>query len=99
MKKVLKSKTFLLSILLLSSAATQAQDIDLVTPVSNFTDQIKTIFPYIAGAIFLIVVMVNLGHFVKENGDWKKGLTNIFIYAAIVGMVAGLFSVISNVQL
>jgi hypothetical protein len=91
-----KSTTF---IMLLLSGALQAQSIDLESPVKEITDQIKAIFPYIAGAIFLVVVLVNLGHFVKESGDWKKGLMNIVIYVVIVGVVAGLFQFITSINL
>ena len=77
----------------------QAQDLDLTSPAKNISDQIKGLFPYIAGAVFLVVVLVNLGHFVKENGDWKKGLTNIVVFVVIIGVVAALFQYVSTVQL
>jgi type IV secretory pathway VirB2 component (pilin) len=98
MQKIIRKKTTAL-IMLFFTAALQAQEIDLETPVKDITDQIKGIFPYIAGAIFLIVVLVNLGHFIKENGDWKKGLMNIIIYVIIIGVVAGFFQFITSVNL
>ncbi len=97
-KSSYKKTTAFLSFALMTSILT-AQDLDLQTPVTKLSDQIKGIFPYVAGVIFLIVVMVNLGHFVKENGDWKKGLMNIIIYVVIVGVVAGLFQFITRIRL
>ena len=99
MKNFLTSKPLNYLLFLFMSAAIQAQSIDLETPVKNVTDQIKAIFPYLAGAIFLLVCMVNLGHFVKEGGDWKKGLINIVVYVIIVGLVAGLFEFVTSVKL
>lgn len=78
---------------------TYGQELDLEGPIQGITDEIKAIFPYIAGAVFLVVVLINLGHFVKENGDWKKGVTNVIIYVVIVGVVAGLFEFITSIQL
>lgn len=99
MKNLFKTKQLSFLSFLLMNVAVQAQQLDLETPVRNITDQIKSIFPLIAGGIFLIVVLVNLGHFVKEGGDWKKGLLNIIIYTVIFGAVAGLFTYIISVQL
>jgi len=99
MRKLTKSKPFYVLSFFLTSMVSTAQTIDLETPTRDITDQIKAVFPYIAGAIFLIVVLNNLGHFLKESGDWKKGLTNIVIYVVIVGVVAGLFQFITNIQL
>lgn len=96
-KTLSKTATFLSFFLF--SALSQAQQLDLESPVRNVTDQIKAIFPYIAGTVFLIVVLVNLGHFIKDGGDWKKGLMNIVIYVVIVGFVAGMFQFITSVQL
>lgn len=99
MKTFLSPRAVAFCSLVLASSLTQAQNIDLETPVTNITDQIKAIFPYIAGAIFLVVVLANLGHFVKEGGDWKKGLINIVVYVLIVGLVAGLFQFITSISL
>ncbi|CAH8295991.1 hypothetical protein EV196_11323 [Mariniflexile fucanivorans] len=99
MKNFFTKTNMLFLSLSLVSAISQAQELDLETPVKSITDQIKAIFPYIAGAVFLVVVLVNLGHFVKEGGDWKKGLTNIVVYVIVVGLVAGLFQYITSVQL
>lgn len=99
MRKILTKKQGAFLTFLFLSTFAQAQELDLETPVKGITDQIKAIFPYVAGAVFLVVVLVNLGHFVKEGGDWKKGLTNIVIYCVIIGIVAGLFQFITSVQL
>lgn len=89
---------FLLSTLLFS-AISNAQDIDLITPASGISDQIKGIFPYVVGIIFLVVVIVNLGHFTKDGGDWKKGVFNILIYVIVVSAVAGLFTFVTSISL
>lgn len=93
------TKTKMTALFMLFSGIANAQTLDLETPVINITNQIKTIFPYVAGAIFLIVVLTNLGHFTKEGGDWKKGLINIVIYVVIIGVVIGLFQFITTINL
>lgn len=76
-----------------------AQSINLKGPAQQFASEIKGIFPYVAVAIFIVVVLVNLGHFVKDNGDWKKGLTNIVLFALILGAVVGLINYVGNIKL
>lgn len=99
MKKLITPKTVSFLSFMLFSTLAKAKELDFETPVTNITDQIKAVFPYLAGAIFLVVVLVNLGHFVKEGGDWKKGLINIVVYVVIIGVVAGLFTYITSVKL
>lgn len=84
---------------LLISLSSVAQTINLQKPANDLNNQLKSIFPIIAGIIFLVVALVNLGHFTKEGGDWKKGLTNIIIYVVVVGVIVGLYSYITSISL
>jgi uncharacterized membrane protein len=84
---------------LFTTVIANAQDIDLTTPATTFSNQIKGIFPIVAGILFIVVALINLGHFTKEGGDWKKGLTNIIIFVAIVGVIAGLYSYVTSISL
>ncbi|MBD8019055.1 hypothetical protein [Kaistella pullorum] len=77
---------------------TYAQSINLRGPAQQLANEIKGIFPYVAVSIFIVVIFVNLGHFVKDNGDWKKGVTNIVIFAAILGAVVGLVNYVGSIS-
>lgn len=87
------------AVALLTSALSNAQTLDLETPVQNIKTQIENIFPWVIAILFLIVVMVNMGHFIKDGGDWKKGGGNILLFVIIVGAVVGLYSGISSISL
>jgi hypothetical protein len=87
------------AIVLFTSAVTNAQTLDLETPVQNIKTQMENIFPWVIAILFLIVVMVNMGHFIKEGGDWKKGVGNVLLFVIVVGAVVGLYSGISSISL
>ena len=76
-----------------------AQNLDLQSPANNLKQQIVAIFPYVVGIIFVVVALINLGHFTKEGGDWKKGLFNILLYVIVVGIIASLYKYVSSVSL
>ncbi len=97
MKKRLKNGLLLST--LLFSAVSNAQNIDLAGPANDISNEIKAIFPIVAGILFVVVALVNLGHFTKEGGDWKKGLFNVIIFVIVVGVIAGLYSYITSVSL
>lgn len=82
----------------LASSMMQAQQINLKGPAQNLMNELKGVFPYVAVAIFIVVILVNLGHFVKEGGDWKKGVTNIVLFAVIIGVVAGLVAYVGGIK-
>lgn len=84
---------------LFASNLMSAQNIDLQTPAQNLATQLKGVFPYVAVAIFVVVILVNLGHFVKEGGDWKKGLTNIVLFAIVLSVITGLVAYVGSIQL
>ncbi len=84
---------------LFASNLMSAQDIDLQTPAQNLETQLKGVFPYVAVAIFVVVILVNLGHFVKEGGDWKKGLTNIVLFAIVLSIITGLVAYVGSIKL
>lgn len=70
--------------------------INLKGPAQQLANEIRGIFPYVAVAIFVVVILSNLGKFVNENGDWKKGVTNIVIFAAVLGAIQGLVAYVAN---
>ncbi len=84
---------------LITSTISSASNLDLEAPVQDIKTQIENIFPWVIAILFLIVAMVNMGHFIKENGDWKKGVSNIVLFVIIVGAVVGLYSGISSISL
>lgn len=88
----------LVSALLLQTLSVNAQSINLKGPAQNLANELKGVFPYIAVCIFIVVILSNLGNFASQNGDWKKGLTNIVIFAAVLGAIVGLVSYVGNLQ-
>lgn len=76
-----------------------AQNLDLQSPANNLKQQIVAIFPYVVGIIFVVVALINLGHFTKEGGDWKKGLFNVLLYVIVVGIIASLYKYVTSVSL
>lgn len=100
MKKASKKLTAkaILSVMLVQTISVNAQSINLKGPAQNLANELKGVFPYIAVCIFIVVILSNLGHFASQNGDWKKGLTNIVIFAAVLGAIVGLVSYVGNLQ-
>ena len=98
MKKLQKRFSLILGSLFVS-AASNAQAIDLAGPANQIKSQLETVFPIVAGILFIVVALVNLGHFTKEGGDWKKGLFNILIFCIVVGLIAGMYSYITSISL
>lgn len=97
--KNLRFKSLLMLIALLLGATSNAQNFDLTGPANEIGNQIKALFPIVAGILFVVVSLVNLGHFTKEGGDWKKGLFNIVIFVIVVGVIVGFYSFISSISL
>lgn len=77
---------------------TSYAQINLKGPAQQLANEIRGIFPYVAVAIFIVVILSNLGKFVSDGGDWKKGVTNIVIFAAILGAIQGLVAYVANMQ-
>jgi len=100
MKKASKKLTAkaILSVMLVQTISVNAQSINLKGPAQNLANELKGVCPYIAVCIFIVVILSNLGHFASQNGDWKKGLTNIVIFAAVLGAIVGLVSYVGNLQ-
>lgn len=94
MRKYLKCSLVIAGLLLASN--TYAGSIDLTSGANDVANEIKKLFPIVAGALFIVVCLMNLGHFTKEGGDWKKGLTNIVLYVVVVSIIAGLYSFVSS---
>lgn len=70
--------------------------INLRGPAQQLANELRGVFPYVAVAIFVVVILSNLGKFVNDNGDWKKGVTNIVIFAAVLGAIQGLVAYVAN---
>lgn len=95
MKKQKYLMAFAGTLLIFSNSYAQ---INLREPAQQLATEIRGIFPFVAVAIFIVVILSNLGKFVNENGDWKKGVTNIVIFAAILGAIQGLVAYVANMQ-
>ena len=95
----MKNQKYLLgtAALVLFNANAYAQ-INLKGPAQQLSNEIRGIFPYVALAIFIVVVLTQLGRFVNENGDWKKAVTVIVIFAAVLGVVQGLITYVANMR-
>ncbi|WP_336691121.1 MULTISPECIES: hypothetical protein [unclassified Chryseobacterium] len=50
----------------------------------TFSQSLKFVFPYVAGAILLVTVLVNLGSLVKGREEKKEGMKNILWIALVV---------------
>lgn len=94
-----KKQIFMAITTLVIVQTSTAQNLDLQSPANNLKQQIVAIFPYVVGIIFVVVALINLGHFTKEGGDWKKGLFNILLYVIVVGIIASLYKYVSSVSL
>ena len=86
--------------LLLSGVAVKSQAQDLFgDSIQNIVGQIETIFPWVAGAIFIVGVLFNLGKFFGEDRDIKKGITNILIYVVVLLSITGIYAFIKSISL
>lgn len=92
------SKAGIALIALLTTANASAQ-INLTEQANEFSSTAKSIFPIVAGILFVIVALINLGHFTKEGGDYKKGLFNILLFVVVVGVIAGLYTYVTSISL
>lgn len=89
-------KLKLLCVSLLLSIPTFAQ----FNGLQNFENTwIKPLFPIVAGIVFIVGALMNLGNFFGENRDMKKGIVNMLIYAAVVFSIGGLYVAIRAVSL
>ena len=98
MRKYLKC-SLVIAGLLLASNTYAGGSIDLTSGANDVANEIKKLFPIVAGALFIVVCLMNLGHFTKEGGDWKKGLTNIVLYVVVVAIISGLYTFVSSQSL
>lgn len=72
--------------------------INLQGPAQQLATELRGVFPYVAVAIFIVVILSNLGKFAGENSEWKKGVTNIIIFAAVLGAIQGLISYVASMR-
>lgn len=87
------------ALILLTSISANAQNINLQQPATELNNQLKALFPIVAGILFIIVALVNLGHFTKDGGDWKKGLFNIILFVVVLSVIVGLYTYITSISL
>lgn len=88
----MKNKHYLSMLSSLFSLGAFAQIGGIEQSVNDISDTIRSIFPIILGAIFLVGFLFNAGHFFGENADLKKGITRVLIFVLIAGVVVGIFS-------
>lgn len=71
---------------------------DALEPVLD--DWIEPAYPIIAGIIFLIGVLTNLGKFTSsENRDIKGGIINIAVYVIVIVVIPVVYQIIKNTSL
>lgn len=66
---------------------------------NTLNEEIKSNFFIVAGIVFLVSGLFNLGNFFGETRDYKKGFTNIAVFVAGVMVVMGAFSYITSLSL
>lgn len=82
----------------LISLTAKANLSNALEPVLN--DWIEPAYPIIAGIIFIIGVLTNLGKFTSsENRDIKGGIINIAVYVIVIIAVPVLYQVIKSTSL
>ena len=62
-------------------------------------DWIRPAYPIVAGIVFIVGALINMGHFFGENRDIKKGISNILVYLGIVLAVIGIFEAITALSI
>ncbi len=78
--------------MLLASLPTFAQIGGIEDSVTDISDTIRSVFPFLLGIIFLVGFLFNAGHFFGENADLKKGITRVLVFVLIAGAVVGIFT-------
>lgn len=98
MKKNNLKKTVMLFAFTLCVFAAQANAfVDVVTELRD--EWLRPAYPIIAGAVFLVGALMNLGKFFGENRDIKQGAVNIIIYLGAVLVIVGVFEAITAVTI
>lgn len=95
MKKITTS--LILTLIPTISVLAQSQAVQKLQ--SFATNWIEPLFPVVAGLVFIVGVLVNIGKFFGENRDIKQGLINIAIYIGALFLVAGLYAAVSTISL
>lgn len=95
-KITMKRILLLISFSLLFSIPTWAQ----LSGLDRFeTQYLKPLFPVVAGIVFIIGALLNLGHFFGENRDIKKGVVNLITYLGILFLIVGIYAAIRSINL
>lgn len=94
----MKMKMLLVAIMLLVAKVTYAGTI-FGTAGEELAQEIKDNFPLIVGIVFLVTALFNLGHFMGETRDYKKGIGNILIYVFGVLLTVGGYAYLSTMSL
>ena len=53
----------------------------------SFNQSLKSVIPYVAGAILFVTVLVNLGSLVKGKEEKKEGMRNILWIALALSFI------------
>lgn len=64
-----------------------------------YNEQIVPNFPIIVIIVFVIGALLNLGHFFGEGADWKRGITKLIIFVAVIFGIVGLIALLANIKL
>ena len=89
-----KLKLFALSMILSLPTFAQLSGLDRFE-----TQYLKPLFPVVAGIVFIVGALINLGHFFGENRDIKKGVINLVTYLGILFLIVGIYAAIRSINL
>lgn len=98
LNKPVTKKVFTLAALVLMVTAAHANAfVDAVTEIRD--EWLRPAYPIIAGAVFIVGAVMNLGKFFGENRDVKQGATNIIIYLGATLVIVGVFEAITAITM
>lgn len=96
MKKKLSA---FIGIAMLSASKLFAQN-EFIRSLEDIRDEwIRPAYPIVAGIVFIVGALINMGHFFGENRDIKKGISNILVYLGVVLAVIGIFEAITALSI
>lgn len=85
---------------MLFSFLTFSQDLSEVSgKMQSFRDSLESLFPIIAGIVFIVGVLINLPKLKGEDRDVKKFIINVLIYPAALFLVAGIYKMVTSFAL
>lgn len=96
----MKKKIIAFTGLLITTFSSIFAQNEFIRSLEDIRDEwIRPAYPIVAGIVFIIGGLINMGHFFGENRDIKKGISNIFVYLGVVLALIGIFEAISSLNI